>query len=125
MRRCRLAGGSETAPPGPRRSERGEVVPDAAADDHRAAEVPHVLAVDVHPRVPPVLLEPDAHPETELEIAGTGGDDLSAAGPPLGAAHQVEHAQLEGAEQAVAVTADVVLGAQQDGDRVDVRAEPV
>src|SRR5438445_532721 len=103
---------SETAPPRPRPSERREVVPDAAADDHRAAEVPDVLAVDVHARIPPILLVTDADAETELEVVGSGRDDPSATPPRLDAAHQVEHAQLEGAEQALAVTADVVLGAQ-------------
>src|SRR6476619_4483868 len=99
--------GSPRITPDASASERGELAADAAGQHHRAAEVADVLGVDVDPEAPAVLLQPDADAHAEPDVVGGGGRDGAATRAAIDAAHQVEHAQLEGAEDALPVAADV------------------
>src|SRR5207237_3073551 len=87
-----------------------ELVADTRADHQRVAKVAEVLRVQVHARVPLLHLPASADAAAELHFVGAATRRVTL--------HQVEHAELHGAEQALVVRHHVVLRAETYGDRV-------
>src|SRR5205814_6354735 len=92
-----------------------ELVPDTSGDHHQVAEVAEVVRVQVHARVPLLHLPAEADAAAELDVVRAAG--RAAAGD---ARHQIEHANLGGPEDALVIRHQVVLRAEQHGDRVHV-----
>jgi len=74
--------------------------------------VAEVLRVQVQARVPLLHLPAGADAAAELHLVGAATRRVTL--------HQVEHAELHGAEDALVVRHHVVLRAEKYGDRVDV-----